>query len=171
MNANRRSVLLGSSVGVLAVMLQSCATTPAPQTGGTNIAQQITDAWNASNWDKLATLIAPDIVYIETGTGRKLQGIEPYMPMNKGWKGAFPDLKGSIQHLVVDRDLTAAEFRWVGTHPQPLTMPNGQIVPATNKKIDVPATVWIVTRDGKASEIRHHLDVLGMMGQLGLLPG
>jgi hypothetical protein len=34
----------------------------------------------------------------------------------------------------------------------------------------VPASIWITFRDGKAQSIRHHIDVLAMLMQLGVLP-
>ena len=116
-------------------------------------------------------ILADDLVYIETGTRRRIQGVDAYLESAKGWRAVFPDIKGEIKAEMVNDDLGVVEILWVGTHSGPLVMPTGEIVSPTGKKITVPATSWTVTRGNKAIESRHYLDVLTMLVQLGLLPG
>ena len=84
---------------------------------------------------------------------------------------AFPDIRGEIIALLTTDDSYAADIMMSGTHKGPLAGPAGDI-PATNKSVKVGiAILGRVDAGGQITEERRYLDTLGLMGQLGLMPG
>lgn len=41
----------------------------------TKVVERLIDAFNRSDWGDLRSIVAEDIVYQETGTGRRIQGV------------------------------------------------------------------------------------------------
>lgn len=135
-----------------------------------DIATDLMEAFNDSDWDRFRELSHEDIVYVEAGTGRRLAGIEPYLEGLRGWKDSLPDVRGTVRRRVDDGEVVATDVLWEGTHTGPLPTPAG-IVPATGRSVTVTATIWTTVRDGRVAEVEHHLDVLSLLGQIGALGG
>jgi len=132
-------------------------------------AADLTHAFNDADWDRFRSGLAPDAVYSETGTGRRVEGADDYLALCKGWKEAMPDVSGTIRKSVAADGTVAQEVLWEGTHTGPMQTPAGTIE-ATGKRISALATLWITFEGDKAREITHHLDVLAMLQQVGALP-
>jgi hypothetical protein len=77
---------------------------------------------------------------------------------------------GTIRRAVAGSEVVAEEIVWAGTHLGPLETPGGT-VPATGRRVEAEATLWVTVRGGTATAIRHHLDVLTLLQQVGALPG
>lgn len=82
------------------------------------------------------------------------------------WKAAFPDATGEIKSLITSGDTAAMEVVWTGT--QTGDLPN---LPATGKRANVHAAVFVTARDGKIARIMHYFDFGGLLMQLGAMPG
>jgi steroid delta-isomerase-like uncharacterized protein len=136
----------------------------------TAIAREVVDAFNAADWDRFRAVLADGLVYEESGTGRRVAGIDDYVRLCQGWRRAFPDVTGTVRRAVASGDTVAEEVVWAGSHAGPLETPGGTIA-ATGRRVEAAATLWITVRDGKATAIRHHLDVLSLLQQVGALPG
>ena len=130
---------------------------------------ELLDAFNHSDWDKIRAMVAPDLVYTETGTGRRLEGVDAYIEACETWKRAFPDVSGATRELVVSGDIVAQEIRWEGTHTGPLETSNGTIA-ATNRRTETDASHWIRYDGDVAREMHHYIDVFSMLAQIGALP-
>ncbi len=78
----------------------------------------------------------------------------------------FPDLHWTILDTLVDGDRVMAVSAWTGTH-------NGEFLgmPATGRQVTVEA--WTVDRyrNGQMIDSRIIMDVAGLLGQLGVIPG
>ena len=135
----------------------------------TTIAEDFLDAFNAGDWPRFAARLAPDVAYQESGTGRSTRGADAYVALCRGWKAAFPDAAGALHRAVASGDTVAQEVTWEGTQAGPLPTPSGTL-PASGRRIAVPATLWLTLRDGRATAIHHHLDLLAMLQQLGAIP-
>jgi steroid delta-isomerase-like uncharacterized protein len=136
----------------------------------TAVAREVVEAFNAADWDRFRAVLADGLVYEETGTGRRVEGIDAYVRLCQGWRQAFPDVTGTIRRAVAGGEVVAEEVAWAGNHTGPLETPGGT-VPATDRRIEAAATLWVTVRGGKATAIRHHLDVLALLQQVGALPG
>ena len=135
--------------------------------GKAAVLTELIEAFCAKDLDRVRALVDDRIVHQETGTGRRLDGADAYMAMCEGWLTAFPDVAGKVTAGLDGGNQAVVEIRWTGTNSGPIAMPDGEI-PATGKSIDVASTYWATFDGDKIVESRHHLDVLGMLQQLGL---
>jgi len=131
----------------------------------TQAAAAFIDAFNRADWDAFRDSIAPDAVYSETGTGRRVAGADAYVGLCHGWKAAFPDVVGTIRSSIASGDVVAQEIVWEGTHTGALETPAG-VIDATGNRISVDAATWIRYADERAQEIHHYLDVLTLLQQV-----
>jgi steroid delta-isomerase-like uncharacterized protein len=138
-----------------------------------DITQEATDlisAFNDADWDRVRSMLTADVVYTETGTGRRVDGVDAYVELCKSWKEAFPNTGGTIRTTLAGDGTVAQEILWEGTHTGPLQTPTGTIE-ATGNKVSVPATQWITFDGDKVREVHHHIDILTLLQQIGALPG
>ena len=133
-------------------------------------ATDLIDAFNQTDWDRLRGVLAPDVRYSETGTGRRVDGADAYLQLCQGWKEAFSDAEGTVTNAAGGQDVAVLEIRWEATHTGPLETPAGT-VPASGNRISVDASFWTRDEGDAIVEIHHHLDVLRMLQQIGALPG
>lgn len=138
--------------------------------GATEVAARMLEAFNDANWDAFRAEVSDDVVYVESGTGRRIEGADAYLALCEGWKRALPDVRGTVRRAVEGDGVVAQEVTWTGTHDGPLPTPNGDI-PATGRPVSVEATLWVDARDGTVSEVHHHLDVMALLTQIGAMPG
>lgn len=125
------------------------------------------DAFAASDWDAYKACFAPDLVYEEIATRRRTSGVDDFIALDKGWKGAFPDAKATVKNVYTAGDIGIAEVEWNGTHKGALEGPFGSL-PASNKRITVGAVLIHKVRDGKIVELRHYFDLFGLLQMLGM---
>ncbi len=81
------------------------------------------------------------------------------------WKAAFPDARGEITSIITSGHTAAMELVWTGT--QTGDLPN---LPATGKRVNVSAAVFVTERDGKIARLMHYFDFGGILMQLGAMP-
>jgi steroid delta-isomerase-like uncharacterized protein len=82
------------------------------------------------------------------------------------YRTAFPDLRLDIEHLVAEGDTIVVRFTAHGTHRGELL----GILP-TGKPVTVAAMELFRLADGKIAEQWVTMDVLGLLQQLGAIPG
>ncbi len=133
-----------------------------------SIATRALEAFNAADWETFRSLCHDDVVYVEAGTGRRIEGIAAYLDALREWKTALPDVHGVVRRSLGDGDLAAQDVLWRGTHQGELPTPSGPI-PATGREVVVTATLWMTIHDGRVAEVEHHLDVLALLAQIGAL--
>lgn len=132
-------------------------------------AKASTEAYNQKDWEAAREALAPDFVYDEVATSRKVEGIEEVLTVWRGWANAFPDSKATFEEALVDGNVVVLRLRWRGTHSGPLTLPTGEILP-TGKEIDFRGCQIFRIEDGKATEMRQYFDLMTMLSQLGVAP-
>ena len=78
---------------------------------------------------------------------------------------AFPDLQGTLEDMVGEKDKVASRLRWRGTHQGELMG-----VPPSGKQVDF--TMLEINRisEGKIVEGWVNFDALGMLQQIGAIP-
>ena len=132
-------------------------------------AADLTEAFNDSDFERARSLCTPDVVYNETGTGRRVEGLDAYTDLLKQWKQSLPDVHGTIRRSLADDTTVVQDVLWEGTHTGPIATPAGTIEP-TGNPISVPGTVWVTFENEKVREVHHHLDVLTLLQQTGAFP-
>jgi steroid delta-isomerase-like uncharacterized protein len=133
------------------------------------VAAAFIDTFDRGDWEAFRGLLAADVVYTETGTGRRMEGADAYVQLCQGWRAGFPDVAGTIRNALAGDDLVAQEIHWEGTHTGTLQTPAGT-VDATGNRIAVEASIWIRFAGDRVQEVHHHLDVLMLLQQIGAIP-
>jgi len=133
-----------------------------------NVAKAQLDAYNNRDWDAARAAISSDFVYDEIGTEREIEGSNLAIAAWQGWVAAFFDAPGTTENAFAGDGKVLMEMRWRGTHTGPMQTPGGEI-PATGKLIEFRGCQVIEIEDGKAKSMRHYLDIMAMMQQLGLV--
>ena len=131
------------------------------------LAGDTVEAFNAGDWDRLRTVLAPDCTFEELATGRRMEGPDETIEMLAAWKTAFPDARGVITNVLPSGDHVALEITWEGTHTGPLETPFGTI-PPTGRRALLPAVQVTKVRDGMVQESRHFFDLMGLLNQIGV---
>lgn len=97
-------------------------------------------------------------------------GIPPGLEVVKQWFAtfatAFPDGNTSIEDVIAEEDRIVARTTFNGTHQAEL-----QGIPATGKTVNIPGIIIFRMDNGKIAEGWLISDNLGMMQQLGVIPG
>ncbi len=133
------------------------------------LARESIEAFNRADWDAIRAMSATGYVYEETGTGRRIEGVEAVIVVLQEWKAAFPDATGEITRSAISGDTAVLEIIWRGTQTGPLPTGAG-VLPPSGRPIHTWATMWQRWDNGRLAEERHHLDVITMLAQLGALP-
>ena len=137
--------------------------------GSEKVARAIVDAHNASDWAGAKNTLAPDSVYEEYGTQRRIEGSDAIVTVLQAWKTAFPDVKGTVNKALANGDTVNLEVTWRGTHSGPLETPNGSL-PASGKSFTL-VTAWSMdVQNGKIKNSRHYFDILTLLQQIGAAP-
>ena len=104
----------------------------------------------------------PDCAY--HGMGEELSGHDGMKGLVTGFLTAFPDLTLTVEGQVEDGEIVVTRFVATGTN-------TGEFMgkPPTGKAMRMQAISMMRFVDGKIAEEWEEADLLGMMGQIGLL--
>jgi steroid delta-isomerase-like uncharacterized protein len=80
-------------------------------------------------------------------------------------RGAFPDVRVTIEEQVAEGDGVATRYTLGGTHEGELMG-----IPPTGNRVEITGVAFERLADGKIVESRDNYDALGMMQQLGVIP-
>jgi steroid delta-isomerase-like uncharacterized protein len=133
------------------------------------LARENVEAWTKGDWGRLRAPFAPDLVYNELGTQRRMQGVEKLVEDYQSWKRAMPDGSGRVTNAFASGDQVLLEVIWSGTQNGPMEGPGGSI-PPSGKSFSEPAAQVMVFRGDKIVEFRHYFDMMTMLQQLGVMP-
>jgi len=131
-----------------------------------DLAKEQVLAYNAKDWDRARAALAPEVVYEEVGTHRKIKGVDDVLTAWKGWATAIPDSRASFQSEMVSGNTAVLEITWTGTHDGPLQTPNGEIAP-TGKKIELRAIQVVDVANDRVKSVRQYFDMGTLLQQIG----
>jgi steroid delta-isomerase-like uncharacterized protein len=123
------------------------------------------DLWNTGNLDAVDEFVAADYVRHDPN-GPEIHGPEAERQLIAMYLAAFPDLRFTIEHLIAEGDLVLAHSTARGTH-------RGELlgVPPTDRTIAIAVMDLFQLADGKIVEQWVAIDTLGMLQQIGAVPG
>lgn len=124
------------------------------------------DTFSRGDWEGFRDVLTPDVTYEEPATARRTQGADAYVQLCQGWRTALPDGRGTVLRSVRGGDTVVMEVLWEGVHDGPLDTPGGTIA-ATGRSLSFEGVLWIELQDRRIRHLRHHLDVMTMMRQIG----
>jgi steroid delta-isomerase-like uncharacterized protein len=126
--------------------------------------RRIIEAVNAGDFDALDALFAADVPDHNPVPGQ-VPGLTGFKQWMATARRSFPDLRGTVEHLLAEGDLVACRVTWRGTQAGPFAgvSPTGQSVAFE--------AYHIVRFEGeKAAEWWGTADIFGALAQLGALP-
>jgi steroid delta-isomerase-like uncharacterized protein len=132
-------------------------------------AREEIEAFNAGDWDRMAASVTDDVVHEEPATGRRVQGKDALLELNRAWKTAYPDATGTVTDAFACGDRVTLRITWEGSQSGALDLPGGGQIPPTGKRVTVHGCQVFRVTDGKIAESVHYFDLLGMMEQLGAI--
>jgi steroid delta-isomerase-like uncharacterized protein len=121
----------------------------------------IYEAVNTGDLALLDEFVAPD--YTEHSEG--FQGVEPFKQQITAFRAAFPDLRVTVEDLLIDGDRFASRTTVTGTHAGDLMG-----MPASGRRISVEAVDIGRIENGQAKERWGGLNLYSMLTQLGVIP-
>ncbi|MCF2443375.1 ester cyclase [Dyadobacter sp. CY345] len=125
----------------------------------------IEEVINKKNLDAANDLVWEDFIehlpFPGQGPGR--EGLK--YALNSMFTG-FPDMYWTVDEQIVEGEKVVTRFTWTGTHQGDFMG-----IPATGKKVEVWGVVIDVVRNGLFSESRIIMDTVGLLQQLGVMPG
>ena len=107
--------------------------------------------------------VAPS--YVNHNLPAPAPGPDGFKQVIQMFRGAFPDIRVTLDDMIVEGDKVASRGSWQGTH-------RGEFmgVPATGKQVRVAyLDIWRV-EGGKFVENWVQMDLLGLLQQLGVAP-
>jgi steroid delta-isomerase-like uncharacterized protein len=123
----------------------------------------VEEFWNEGNAAAADELMAPDAeIHMPTGERVDLDGLKGFA---SAFRGSFPDWHSTLEELVAEGDRVAERWTGRGTHRGEL-----QGIAPTDRRVEVPGSVFYRIVDGKIVEFRGQLDMMGLMQQLGAMP-
>jgi predicted ester cyclase len=129
------------------------------------VCQFVEEVLNLGDIDGAARFMSEDVVQHVLFPGQK-PGLMGFQEMMREARAAFPDHRWAVEEQLVDGDRVLTRFEWTGTHLGPFLG-----VAPTGRRV----TVWgmVIDRvvDGRIKESRFLMDTMGLMAQLGAIPG
>jgi steroid delta-isomerase-like uncharacterized protein len=139
--------------------------TPATVESNKRIMERFTREFLTSGDAALAEeFISPDIVM--HFAGQQQRGRDAYLTIVAANGDAFPDLLWTVEDMVAEGDTVALRYTMKGTHRGSFAG-----VPPTGRAVVAQSMAFYRLVDGKIVEERAQLDMLGVLQQLGAVPG
>lgn len=151
---------IAGSVGASGDVIAALA--GAPETSERPVLRFYEEALNAGREEAFTELLAPDVAYFNPATGTA-RGPEGVLAAIRGLRAAFPDLRYTVEELIVDGDRVAARFTLRGTHRGPF---RGRA--ATGLTVEIGGSTHYRVAGGKITEVRVFADFLGLLRQIGV---
>ena len=129
----------------------------------------ITTAYNAHQLSKLTEFFRPDIVLVAPDAG-ELKGREQVAEYHRAFLQAFPDANVDVVAKHESGDTTIDEWIFHGTHTGPLSLPSGETIPATGKRVAVRGIDVVSYADGAVASHHAYFDQVQFLAALGLMP-
>ena len=129
------------------------------------VVRRFFELMNRGELERLHEVCATDLQW-HGGSMGEYTGAEAALEMAKGFFAAFPGLQTSIDYILAEGDKVVAHFTSRGTHGGDLMG-----IPATGKDVTIAGLAHYRIANGRIAEEWHVQDSLGMLQQLGAIPG
>lgn len=123
------------------------------------------EVWNQGRESSIDELMADGALIhgIATPDGKPMRGAADFKPFHKQFRAAFPDMRITVEDMLVDGDKLAARCSVTATHTGPGIMPG-----PTNKAVSIAGICIARVANGKIVEGWNNFDFLSLYQQLGM---
>jgi steroid delta-isomerase-like uncharacterized protein len=124
------------------------------------------EAWNRGDLSVLDEIVSPKYMNHNQAIPGLPPGPEGLKPIFAAFRQAFPDLQYTVEDQIAQGDIVVTRWTLHGTH-----LGEFMGIPATAKPVNVTGIQVERIIDRKITEHWRQSDDLGLMYQLGVLPG
>jgi steroid delta-isomerase-like uncharacterized protein len=132
------------------------------------ISDAATDAYNKHDLAGFLVAVRPDVVVVTPDAG-EIQGREQFADYSQQILDAFPD---AVVEVVAKHDAANATVdEWIirGTHTGPFSLPNGEELAPTGRRISVRGVDIATYENGEVVTSHTYYDQAEFLTQLGLI--
>jgi len=130
--------------------------------------REIEELYNhTGSLDAAEEIYAPDYVGHDPTLPEDVHGAEAARQFATTYRSAFPDLTCTIEDQIAEGDKVATRFSAYGTHQGETE----ELGPPTGNRVEITGVSIERFSEGKVVEAWDNFDALGMMQQLGFIPG
>lgn len=134
-----------------------------------DVVEQFVEAIEARDADAFAALFAEDAVGYHPLFEEPVRGRDAIRESEEAIFEAFSEVDVNVRSSLTDDDLCVLEVVITAVNTAPLDVGGDEPLPATGRRIQLPATWWLqLGDDGLISESRDYLDTATFMRQLGI---
>jgi steroid delta-isomerase-like uncharacterized protein len=127
------------------------------------LAKAIEICFQTGDMGPMDEVLSPELVNHIPGMPGDREGLKMAL---SGFRAAFPDLTVTVEDVVSCGDRVVDRVTWTATHTGPMMG-----IPASGKRVTVSEMHIARVKDGKIVERWGEWDALGMMQQIGAVPG
>ena len=125
------------------------------------------EVWNQGRQASIDEMFAAGAVAHGLGDSEQdVRGPDEFKPFVANMRGALPDTHIHIDDMFSSGDRVAVRVTLQGTHTG-----NGLGVPPTGRKVSIKGIIIVRVIDGRIAEGWNSYDQLGLLRQIGVLPG
>jgi steroid delta-isomerase-like uncharacterized protein len=122
------------------------------------------EVWNKGRVDAIDEMMTADCIAHGLGDTQTV-GPAAFKAFHAQFRGAFPDIKITLEDVVSQGDRAAVRFTIQATHGG-----DHLGVPASGKRVNTAAMSFVRCRNGQIAEGWNVVDMLGVMQQIGAIP-
>ena len=120
---------------------------------------------NEGRLEQADEIVAEDFVELDPLPGQR-QGREGLKEVIGMLRAAFPDMHWVVEEMIAEGEKVVTRFTWTGTQQGTFMG-----IPATGRSVVVKGVVIDRIVGGMMTDSRILMDTMGMMQQLGVIPG
>lgn len=126
------------------------------------ISSAFVEAYNTGEGDRIDDVVTADFVCHHKASGEELHGAEEYKRRIAEMQASISDFEMTQEHLIVDGEMGAGQYRWRGTH-------TGEFagMPASGNEVDTTSLTMFRMDGDRLAEMWVYGDAHGLMAQLG----
>lgn len=129
------------------------------------------EAWNARDWGRWRAMHAEHVVHTGPDHTIALLGPSEVVEAHRPLAEALPDSRFEIRRIFGEGTHVCAEVVLTGHQTGPMRGPGGATLSPTGRHVHVLGCFVLTVEDGRITEYREHIDLLGMFEQLGAAEG
>jgi|SRR5918993_2030093 ketosteroid isomerase-like protein len=137
--------------------------------GPETVVRELIDAFSATDWPRFEGLLAQNVVYSETGTGRRVEGVQAYIELCRGWETGLPRYRRRPWSHGCRQGQRGPTGCLEGDPHRALAHAAGDLE-ASGNHVEVEGCMWCLVSDSRVTDVLHFLDVFGLLQQVGALP-
>jgi SnoaL-like polyketide cyclase len=135
--------------------------------------ETLDDSWNAQDWDTFNKRHADDVTVYWPGQPDPTRGRLDHKGEAIEFFKTFPDnhiANDPYKVLFRQDDRTCSIARLTGTMMEPMKRPDGNMIPATNKRFEIEFCTVAHWENGEIIEEKLFYDLVGILRQIGVMP-